>query len=437
MENINANQLNKPLVDSKRGKFNLGIFLTGIMLVLMGLTGIMPSSLQGIAILGVSALMLFTGEIYLVYPPMLFYGNRLGLFAGISVYRWFTLLFLAITLIKYRGIRTTAKQALVFLLFIIYCLVVIGPLNVRRGIFAVLDMGAILMLINCYLRQEDKLKKFFTVYVICAFVAYFSGTQMEGLQYNSMVSGQYVEMVRNMATFEDPNYMGYFYTGAIFATVGFKLFTPKLRVVIVIALYAILLTSLSVTAIVVNGVLWIFYLGITNNLSIKAILAIVLVAVLGLGLYQYGLDHPDDPVVGALALRIEEKLHEAESGDIGSATSNRSDLAIWHLQYFWEQPVHKMLVGMNAASVLHIDLNGYKMAAHNEYVDWLLNVGIIGAVIMLYYLISTLWNPLRSYRRDNLDQSSLGVVMVKLVFVLYACTLTLYGDYRFMLFMLI
>ena len=401
------------------------------------LTGIVSHQLVAILVLLASVGLFFVNQIYLAFPIMLFYYSTFGTLAGLSVYRWFSLLFLVATFMSYREIKISVKQLLVFALYIIYCFAVIGTLNIRRSIFAVMDMGAILVLINCYLRQRDKLKNFFSVYVLCAFAAYFTGSRLGGLEGAAVIGGELVEITRNMATFEDPNYMGFFYTAGIFAVVGLKLFTPKLRVVLVIALYAILLTSLSITAIVVNILLWLLYLTITKNLNAKALFASILALFLVLGLYDYGLQNPDAPVVGTLSMRIEEKLQQAEAGDIGGATSSRSHLAKRHLQYFWEQPVHKMLIGMNAASALRTDLNGYEEVAHNEYVDWLLNVGIIGTAIMLYYLVSTIYKPLKTYRRNMTDQTALTVVMIKLVFVLYAFTLTLYGDYRFMLFMLI
>ena len=209
MENINGNQPNKPLTDLKNGRISLGFVLTAMMLVLVGLTGIVPTSLQSLAILGVMTMMAFTGEVYLVYPIMLFYGYRLGTLAGVTVYRWYTMLFLGITFLRSRSIKLNVKQLLVFGLFGIYCLAAICPWSLRSGIFAVLDMAGILVLITAYLKQPDKLKYFFTVYVLCAFVAYFTGTRLEGLQYNAVIGGEYVELVRNMSTFEDPNYNSY------------------------------------------------------------------------------------------------------------------------------------------------------------------------------------------------------------------------------------
>ena len=96
MEKINPAQQNKTLIDLKKGKISLSAFLVAISLVLAGLTEIIPDSGQAVGIIGATVLMVFTGEIYLLYPIMLFYGSVLDLFLGFSVYRWYTLIFLCL-----------------------------------------------------------------------------------------------------------------------------------------------------------------------------------------------------------------------------------------------------------------------------------------------------------------------------------------------------
>ena len=425
----------RPIV-KKNAMTSTEIMLAAIMLILAGLTGILPTTIHYAAILLVAVAAALTGTIYLMYPIMLFYGGVLGIFMGMSVYRWFTLLFLGITLLQNRSSSIQLKQLAVLFLFAVYCLIILGAEDLRHALFSILNMVSIFALINGYLRDEKKLRNFFTVYVLCSFVAYFSGTQIEITQTNIEIGGA-AQIIRNAATFEDPNYMSYFYTGAIFALVGLKLFKPFIRLVMILALYAIMLTSLSITAVVVNILMWGAYLVIVEKLKPKAVLVTVIAVALALGLYQYGLENPEDAVLGALVGRIEEKLQQVLVGDINGATTGRTNLSAVHLEYFIEQPIYKMLIGMNAASVLKIDVANLKGAAHNEYVDWLLNVGIIGTIVMLGYLFSTIWKPLKKYLRNREDRSALCIVLVKLVFALYAFSLTLYGDYRFMLFMLI
>lgn len=432
MEKILDNQQRKPIFSSPNSKY-----LVGAMLILAVLTGIIPTMLQAIGILGLAVLSVFTGEIYLLYPIMLFYGNHFGLVAGISVMRLYTLLFFVITLMGSSSVKIRAKQLLVFVIFVVYCVVVIMPDNFRRAIFAVLDMVCIILLIERYLRKPACLTRFFYVYVMCAFAAYLTGTRLEGLQAKEYVGLAWVSMVRNMATFEDPNYMGYFYTGAIFATLSLKLFSPKWRIIIIVALYAILLTSLSLSTIILNVVLWMIYLAVTKLVNFKTLAIILVICALVLMGYAYAVDHPDTWVIGSLAVRISTRLEQLALGNYGDATSARSSLPVRHLEYFVDQPVYKMLIGMNAASTIKMDLDGITAAAHSEYVDWLLNVGLIGTAVMLYYVVSGTWKLLQKYRKNMYDRHTLCMLMVKLVWICYAFTLTLYGDYRFMLFFLL
>jgi len=437
METLRYRQVHRPPKKLLDGNLTFGAILMSVVLLLTGLTGFLPATLQALGILGCCALMIFTNDIFLVYPVMLFYGSVMGLLFGISLYRWFTLAFFVITVLKCRPIYTKLRQIAVFVLFCTHCIAVVLPDGLRNCFFLIFDMACILLLINCYLRDCRNLKRFFTVYVICAFLAYFTGTQLDSLEMSIQVGSEYVDIVRNMATFEDPNYMGYFYTTAVFAVVCLKLFKPVLRWCVVAVLYTVLLTSLSITALVVNAVLWLLYALATNRLSIKTFGFVLLVVAVVIGLYNYGVKHPDAPVLGALSARISEALAQAQSGDLVSATSGRLKHGNSHMQYFEAQSVYKKIFGMNAASAVKLDLGAIRAVAHNEYIDWLLNVGIIGTAVMGYYLISSLWIPIRCYWRDNSDRRSLAVVMLKFVWIGYAFSLTLYGDYRFMLLFLL
>ena len=142
----------RPIV-KKNAMTSTEIMLAAIMLILAGLTGILPTTIHYAAILLVAVAAALTGTIYLMYPIMLFYGGVLGIFMGMSVYRWFTLLFLGITLLRNRSSSIQLKQLAVLFLFAIYCLIVIGTKDLRRALFAVLDMVSILTLVNFYIKD--------------------------------------------------------------------------------------------------------------------------------------------------------------------------------------------------------------------------------------------------------------------------------------------
>ena len=74
--------------------------------------------------------------------------------------------------------------------------------------------------------------------------------------------------------------------------------------------------------------------------------------------------------------------------------------------------------------------------AHNEYIDLLLNVGLVGTALMLGFFFTSYLTYIKRYRQDRQDHD-LCIVMLKTTWILYAFTLTLFLDYRFMLLFLI
>jgi hypothetical protein len=78
----------------------------------------------------------------------------------------------------------------------------------------------------------------------------------------------------------------------------------------------------------------------------------------------------------------------------------------------------------------------FNEAAHNEYIDMLLNIGIIGTGILLMYIaIDIFINIGKAWRKQS--EIAMFRVMSKLVWLLYAMTLTVFLDYRFFMFFII
>lgn len=409
-----------------------------VIFISAALIGILPQTILGIIILCACVPLINTKDIYLVYPVILFYHLHLGEIFVVPVYTLFSLIFLFFTLLKDYDVKINISFVVPSLLFLVYCLLVIAPYDLNRTLRAIFDSFCIIILITHYLQERTNLKKFFKVFALIALVAFFTGMQVQtSFDSGIIVDGEFVELVRNCATFEDPNYMGFFYTVAIFSVVTLKLFNPKFRVILVIALYAMLLSTLSITAILVNAIMWFLYLVITKKLNLKVLLLVILILAILIGFYFYGSANPDAPIFGMLATRISARFDDVEyvdsdnSDNIGDLTSGRTKLAEIHLDYFMNLPIWRMFVGMNPASTLRTDLDGFRMAAHNEYIDWLLNVGIIGASIMLYYLLKRLFTAFKEYRETE-SSESLCILFSKLIWIAYAFTLTVYGDFRFL-----
>ncbi len=427
--------ITKPKLN-KNFTFTLSDICIFVMLACALLTGIVPQTLLSFVALAASALLLTTNKVYLAFPIMIFYYEAFGTIAGMSVYRYYSIIFLASAIISCKGILLKRRQSLVFLVYVLYTIIVAIPINMRRGIFVIVDIVCVLMLINSFLDTEDKLKSFFKTYVYTALCAYVTGNVINATkQIDQFIDGEVVEIVRNYATFEDPNYAGFFYTIAIFSLITLKLFNPKVRAVLVVALYITIFTTLSITAILLNFAFWMIYLLVFRKLKPAAIVAIVLVVVILIGLYSYGLANPDTPVLGSFSYRVWDKLQALERNDMDGVTTNRTGLVEKHLDFFWSQSVFRMFVGMNQASVISTDLDGFKEAAHNEYVDYLLNIGFIGAAIYLGYFVLRLAESYKGLRKQ--DNYYGCIFMIKVIWALYGFTLTMFGDHRFMLMFLL
>jgi len=414
--------------DDKRTKICIAVMLLCGLMV-----GILPRTFLGITVLLCSCFLMLTGEIYLSFPIMIFYYESFGVLFGMSVYRYFSLLFLFFIILTRRAVKIPQIHMLLFSIFTLYSLIVVGPDNLRKAIFAIVDIVCILVLINSFLKKEEFLKKFFSVYVLTALCAFVTGMiRQRTLVRLAMVDNEVIEIVRNYATFEDPNYASLFYTVAIFAMMSLALFRPALRGIFAAALSVMIITTLSITGLIVNLVLWPIYLFAFRKINFKTAFIILITIFLLLGLYFYGVENPQTPVLGPMTYRISDKLESLYEGDLKQVTTNRTSLTEYHWNYFKEQSFFRMLVGMNAASPLKSDLDGFKGIAHNEYVDLLLNIGIIGTVV---FLTAILTRTATCFRRVRVNQDSYSgcIFMIKMIWFFYGLALTMFGDYRFFL----
>ena len=85
--------------------------------------------------------------------------------------------------------------------------------------------------------------------------------------------------------------------------------------------------------------------------------------------------------IDAYILRIEEKLTQLESGNYVDATTNRTKLVSRYMAYFLEQSIFNFFIG----GLSIVALNG--VATHNTYVDIILQVGVIGTIALMVWII--------------------------------------------------
>ena len=128
---------------------------------------------------------------------------------------------------------------------------------------------------------------------------------------------------------------------------------------------------------------------------------------------------------------IERALDSFLNGNIGDATTGRTDLTKEHFEYFLELPILKQLFGGTLANVVFVSPE-LTALAHNEYVDMLLNVGVLGAIVLLGFIVGRTVEYFIKYRKTR-NEEYLCFVMNKFIWLTYAATLTFFLDYRFLL----
>ena len=411
---------------------NVPFILIVVMMLLTALTELVSQTVLSLGILICCCLLLFYNKLHLAFPFMIFYNSFYGLVFGVSVFRLYTILVLISALIHMTK-KTTFKikylsPILVYTLYLIFVMIPAIEFNGSLSVFIEIlcVVGTVSVLVN---HSKSELEKFFRVYAIVCLISFFTGT----LAGNS-IGGEY-NYSRFMATFEDPNYMGFFFTVAIFALVTLKLFDKRIRLVMVVVLYAMIITTLSITAIVVNIALWLFYLVVMKKLKLRSIFVIILVVIILVSLFNYGIENPNTPVLGDFSARIQEKLGDLESGNMGDFTTNRTDHAKEHFDYYIELPFFNLLFGGIPANTRYFDPH-FSGVAHNEYIDMLLNVGFIGTMIMLGYFTFNIVSYFKKYKESR-ENKYLFLVMAKTAWAFYAASLTMFLDFRFMLLFLI
>lgn len=397
------------------------------MVICSALTGIVSQSILSIFIVLLCFVLLVLDKLYLAYPFILFYNEYYGLVFGLSVQRIFSMIVLvlfAAKIIREHTIRVSKRIFIPLLVYVLYSMIVITQYSMSDAIFTVVDVITCLVLISFYLyKNTENLKSFFRVYVAVCLVAILTGI----LSSNFYLQGT---MERFRATFEDPNYMGFFYTVPIFAMVSLRLFKPVIRWILVVVFYGAIMASVSMTAVVVNIVLWLIYLFLIKKISWKTILISLIVIFVVQFLYGYGIENPNVPILGTVCERIDEKLGNLIQGDMSAITTGRTDMTEEHLQYFWSLPIINLLFGGVPVNTSYI-APMFRSVAHNEYIDMLLNVGMVGTFILLGYLITKVFKNYKKYRQTG-EAYHLCLLMLNGIWIFYGLSLTMFIDEKFM-----
>lgn len=417
---------------NKSGIKLINVFLWTIYLAPLIL--IIDSSLNNlcsIIIIGFSLIMWLSNKFYYIFPIFILFGDELLLPGDISAYRVFSIL-LFLKIIFSKSITIDRTMFIPFSIISLYCLLVISNYNFSLGYLVIFDVFLIIIYISSFIRKNVKI--FFTFYIFATVIAciYAWFMQVRSVKPYILINNEWVQVSRFVGTFTDPNYFGFFLNIAIFSIIILNIFNKKaIKIVILVFLYLSLISTLSVTGYMCNIFILSIYFLIIKRVRIK--FAFVVAAVGGLLFLNLDfLANTNLPAISDAAKRINSQLFFGSDKDISSMTTGRYTIWKEHLEYFIQQPVSKILFGGNYITDAGMDPK-FHHVSHQAYIDMLLNFGLIGTCLMLFYLFRITFYYVKCYIKTKYDEFLLFIT-IKVVWMFYAFGLSMFPSWKFNLF---
>lgn len=379
----------------------------------------------------------FEDDFFLILPILIFFYSQLVLPGGLVVFRIYSILFL-LKVLMFENIRIEKRFIVPFLVITLYCITVVVFFNPRMSMSIILDMLFVVLFICYCLGRRTRLIEFFKFYSVAAISSIIYGFLGLGSQMETvvLVDGAFVHVTRFLATYEDPNYIGFFFNIAIFSIVSTEIFNSKrIRWCILLILYISLLATLSITAILCNILGLLIYMVLKKDRYLKHMILIICIFLFMISIYHLG-NTKDVYILTDVSYRIQSKISELSDNNLSEFTSNRTNLWTSHANIFWNQRVGKMLFGGNYITSYGFDKSIFGGLSHQEFIDMSLNFGILGTLILMLFYIFSFAKSLRMYIIDKSEEYLL-IAMIKYVWFFYAFGLSMFPSWRFYLFFFI
>ena len=131
-------------------KLELPSVIITVMLLLTALTGLFNQTILSFGIVVCMVVLLFCDKLYLFLPFVLFYNSFYGLLFGVSLFRIYTLIIVAMAVLKIsKGTKIKTKYFAPLLVYIIYLVAVMIPVqNVLFAVYITLDIITVITVIS-------------------------------------------------------------------------------------------------------------------------------------------------------------------------------------------------------------------------------------------------------------------------------------------------
>lgn len=370
-------------------------------------------------------------SLYKLAPMFIFFNSSILYFSGIAICDIFFACYLLCFLKKKIYLKKKHLHPM-FLVFIIYTMLVISKYNLS------LAVEVLLSLLFCYfflndLMAKDKWRQFCNWYIVGIFSATIYGIK----NYMDALAGVAFEgeSVRYTLSFMDPNYAGLFLSIGLYMLIllkdNFRLMEKIVGVTICIV--SILLT-ISSSAILCNAIVALFLIFSNGfkNINIKVIFKYAIIIVTFM-IILFGITKNYFPDAMRSFERFEQKVELLKSGELGSATTERSDIWKKHLQFFGNQksPI-KILIGGNYLTDRGFDAKHFSIVSHEVYIDSLVCFGLLGTLI---YVVTVIHQFFYKWKYRNLSEDKKVIFAIILIWLIYSFILSMFPFWAFIFFM--
>ena len=319
-------------------------------------------------------------------------------------------------------------------------------INLRLVFKTMADLSFVFII--AYILNNDKklFNKLFIVFVAAAVCSGLYGFRADNVfSYTlgySANTGATVAVTRYMASFNDPNYAGFFLNIALFAVITSSVFKKLyIKIPLMLVLYYYIIASGSITALIGNASAWVLYLALRYRL--KAIPIIAIVSIFGVLMYYTATAIPiikNISVVSNLEQRLQNQFKDAldteDSADSAALTSGRTKNWKYYLDYFNKQDIFRKLFGGNIILTSALDpyfAENNGSVPHQAYINFLLIFGIVGTFfIILCFVIKNIYYAVFYLKKK--DDLYLTLILCNFMWAFFGLSLDYFPDWKFMFF---
>ena len=396
------------------------------------------NAVVGVIMILIWALLVLLGQGFMTLPTLSIFCNILQIpLIGEGFFKYAILILMIFDIIREQKIgltRTVSIQLMVCFLFTAFVLFPIKGLAVLVYLPIMFYIGYIWMGLR---KDESRLKRFCRSFVITMLISLLVGAiQQNVVTETSIIGDNAMELGRFFATFNDPNYAGLFINAAVFMCVIFNPFPKYINLAALIALYFGLVATSSMTAIVCNLVIMVFLFVQKYGFRFKTALIILGFAAMLTLVYIYGLNSNFE-FLNMMSTRIKLKFEALIfDNDVSAFTSGRTGLVEQHWNFLKnEGPWFNWLFGGISSNALYCTPRLGAKVAHLEYLDLLLNIGLIGMILYLGSMLARFVQAIRSYYNKKTDSNKLYIALYINYFVC-GLSLTLFMEPQFFIWVM-